>query len=287
MTEAALTIPFSNPSAAAGSDCLKIEQEPWGKDVGQVSNVQGILAISASIYGKRWPQAFCGGLNGVSRATVFVYPCADIGLNYQFKVSHGEVIQQAIEVGYREETIQCSMKLEHEPDYPVMFMGAMAWIGHCYDSRGTITGRPVVSFADGKIVFSKKVYGSVRIRYTAMRHAYQVQISRRQDAIENKYQSVAYAVWNGGIKWIDIDPPARFEEFDGDCGNGAFYHPLLQDGYGDGQLSGTDICLGKYTKLPVAVTADRHIVVNYCSQEQISDKTTESAEYETTRDECD
>lgn len=282
MNEAALTIPFSNPSAAAGGDCLKIEQEPWGKDVGKTTNMQAILAVSAAVYGARWPKAYCGGLDGRFKATVYVYPC-DPHMSYQFKVSHGLVSGRSIGVPIREEVVQCGLQLEHTLDYPALIIVSKAWPGSCYDNRGTVTSRPTVTVDGNKVTLNKQVYGSLRIRYLVIRHIYDVTVSKRLDALENTYQSVAFCVFNGGVEWIDIEAPAGFEDTDGECGNGGIYDE-------DGnliRLSGVDICSPDYHKLPVAVTADRRIKVDFCSQETISDKTNETVDYDSQREECD
>lgn len=287
MSESEISITFANRSQSS-RDCVLIEQEPWGRDVGETSNMQGILAISAAVSGGRWPEVNCAGSNGEFNATVYVYTCDDVGLDYQFKVSHGTVSMRVTEIMYREEVVQCSLQLEHELDYPVRSVGAMSWIGNCYDSGGSVTSRPIVTIQDDNtVLLSKKVWGSLRVRYTVLRHTYHVTIQRRWAALENKYNSVAYAVWDGGVKWLDIEAPTNFEAFDGDCGNGAFYNPNLQDGYNDGQLSQTDICKPEYTKLPVAVTADRMRTVEYCSQETLSDTTNETTDYEQMESECD
>ncbi len=283
MDEAALTVSFSNPSAvSAAGDCLKIEQKPWGKDVGKTSNMQAIHGIAAAVNGGRWPDMYCGGLNGVFVGTVYAYPC-DPYLIYQFKVSHGLVTSKMVEVAVREEIIQCSMQLEHATDYPVLSMLAQAWIGHCYDHNGNITGRPVVTEIDNKIVFDQEVYGSLRVQYQVLRHVYRVTVSKRLSSIENNYQSIAYAVWNGGVIWIDIEAPANFEAFDGDCGNGAWYD-------GDGNLIDLSprgsMCVNDKTKIPVAVTADKNVTMDYCNQEEIESVISETVDYEEIWDEC-
>jgi len=289
MAEASLTINFTPLSSSVSRDCLKIEQEPWGKDVGETTNMQGVAGIVAAITGSLWPDRKCGA-NGIGEftATVYVYSCENIGRNYQFKVSHGSVSGRTIETAYREELVQCSMQLEHNTDYPVKQIATTAWIGHCYDERGTMTGRPEVDISDdGKITLSKKVWGSLRIRYTVERHIYEVTINRRFGALENKYVSVAYAVWDGGIKWIDIDAPANFEEFDGDCENGAYWKNIFDE---NGNLIGNngqgtaDICGHRYRTVPTAVSADRNITVDYCTQEVTGDSVSERVEDDETTD---
>lgn len=283
MTEAGLTISFTNPSAAAAADCaLKIEQKPWGKDVGKTSNMQAIYGIAAAVNGGRWPAMYCGGLNGVFVGTVYAYPC-EPHLSYQIKVSHGLVTARTIEIAIREEIIQCSLKLEHDTDYPVLSMLSKSWVGHCYDNEGNITGRPIVTEVDNKIVFDQAVYGSLRVRYQVLRHVYEVTVSKRLNSIENNYQSVAYGVWDGGVIWIDIEAPAGFEAFDGDCGNGAWYD---EDGNLIGLSPRGDVCVEDKTRIPTAVIADKNVTVDYCSGEETEAVIRETVDYEKIWDEC-
>ena len=282
MADVALNIGFAN-STDDQYNCLLLEQEPWGEDVGETSELQGIQAISAAINGTAWPEVNCGGLNAEFNAIIYAYPCSS-GMSYNFKVSHGSVSTRAIDIVYREEIVQCSMKLSHTLDYPVQSMGATSWIGHCYNASGNITQAPAVSIDGRNVLFSEEVYGSFRVRYVVIRHIYYVTVSERTNAIENTYQSVVYAVWDGGVNWLDIEAPANFETYAGDCGNGAFYDDGdgdgLQDGYEDGQLSQTSVCSDKYVNVPSVVEADRKITVDYCSQEVIEDTTTERVEDE-------
>lgn len=263
MAESTLGISFSKETLGIRS-CFKIEQKPWGADVGKTTTLQAIVGISAAIYGNEWPNMRCGGLNGIFEADVYVYPC-DSSTPFQFRVSHGTVRSSTVEIAYREEIVQSSLQLQATPEYPVQSMGTVAWIGNCYDASGNVTTRPTVTLENNVLTFSKKVFGSVRVRYTVFRYIYSVEVSKRLLALENKYQSVAYVVWDGGVKWCDVEAPADFEQFDGLCGNGGDYDDGEGEGDGeDGDGDGDD-------GLPTANGADRKIVIDYCSQEQISD----------------
>ena len=263
------------------SSYLKLEQEPWSDNVGKMSTTRGMLVIAAAANGGLFPEVFCGGLNGTFNATVHVYPYP-AELPFTLKVSHGHVASRFMALPIREETIQCGFQTELSPEYPVHVWGGVQWVGNCYDRNGNIVPRPTVTRVGNILKLSEQVYGSIRIRYTVVRHTYTISISSRTDAIENKYQSVAYAVFDGGVVWLDVTAPAGFEEFDGDCGNGAFYDDsLLPDGYTDGQLSQTTLCSTRYTRYPIAARADKEVEVDYCTQEVISEKISAStADYE-------
>lgn len=287
MSEAALTISFISPAAASADLGLKIEQEPWGKDVGKTSTIQTIAAIRHILNGSPMPTLNCGGANGMFRTRVFVYP-ADLETAFQFKLSNGLVISNAIEFPIREEIIHCGMMLEQTTDYPVHSIISGAWLGDCYDGNGARTTHPDVEIDGNKITFAKQVYGSVRLRYLVYRRVYVVQISKRETALENKYKCLAFCVYDGGVEWIDVEAPAGFEETGGACENGDIFK-YMEDlkTWLNGRIGHVDICQHRYRTVPVAAYADQKIKVAFCPQEIVSDTTTENVDTETEEIECD
>jgi hypothetical protein len=148
-------------------------------------------------------------------------------------------------------------------------MITLAWIGNCYNRDGSYAPHPDVTYSDGEIKLSAEVFGSLRVRYSVLRIAFVVQIRRREGEFEHKYDSVAYVVLDNGVEFIEIESPANFEKFDGDCQNGAYYGV---DGTSDGSLI-YGPCSGY--KYPVAARANRYKNVDYCSQIQIDETTYE------------
>ena len=288
-----LNISLGLSQYADDSDYVIIEQKPWAKDVGRTSNSQGILAIGTMIFGEELfggvlPLPNCGGADGFD-APVYVYP-SSADLNYVFDVSHGGASSAiatsdksesdvasgkplgVVGVVTREEVVQCGYNSSANTEYPVQRMVSKQWIGKCYDSVGNVVSRPSVTQKGRALFFSKKVYGSVRVKYKVHRVTYTVRVPERDDSIENNFQSVAFCRWDGGVEYKEIEAPSGYEITLGDCDNG------LPDG-SDGS---TDICpddrgQGSY---PVAVHADRHTKVDYCSQQITSDKVTESVDYD-------
>lgn len=266
-----LTINLANP-AADERDYVLIEQEPWPEDVGRTSASQGAIAIGAMLFGGALPLPNCGGL-GAFDTPVYVYPSRS-DLHYLFNVSHGQFQSGVVEVLTREEMVQCSLQEDAELDYPVRSRISMQWIGPCYNENGQVVGRPIVKQIGRKLFFNKKVYGSIRVKYTVYRRTYNVCISSRQDAIENNFDCVAFCVWKGGLEHKEIEAPDGYGISFGNCGNG-LYHPLIN---GDG--SSTDVCQPDWGQgtYPKAVRADKLTKVDYCSQQILSEKITESEE---------
>ncbi len=257
---------------------VMIEQEPWPKDVGQTSKNQGILAMGSMIFGGTLPSANCGGLSEFS-TPVYVYPSAYF-LRFTFHISHGDMILESASYDVREEIVQCSLSETALLDYPVHAMILMQWVGDCYGSDGSVISKPIITIdktVDGRtLTFSDKVYGSLRVKYYVKRYTYKARIEEREDSIENNFQSVVFAIWDGGISFEEIEPPSGFEETVGNCDNG-IYDPL-----GEGWLDflnryGANITGGyNSSTLPEIIKADKFTVVEYCSQEIQSERIVES-----------
>lgn len=254
---------------------MLIEQEPWGKDVGRTSMLQGIQGIQASIYGGLFPDPNCGGLNGFD-TPIYVFPSRP-ELNVKFALSHGSFMPCKVENVIREEVVQCGLQDSAEIDYPPVGIVTLSWIGKCYDESGNELPKPAVVVIGRRLSFSQKVFGSIRARYSVYRKTYACRIEERDDSIENNFDAVAYARWNGGVVWLEINPPSGYDATRGNCGNGVYG----QDGGGN-----SDICSPQGSKYPVAARANRHTKVVYCLQEIMSDETTEIIDYDNDKQPC-
>lgn len=275
MSEQTLAISFSLPSGEDDDhEYLIIEQEPWGEDVGKTTFLQGLTGIAAVVYGRLYYEKNCqGDANGFDMK-VYVYP-SSVSMSYQFHISHGEYTPAGSEIIVRDEMIQCGFEDSAEINYPrsSTALPSLQWLGPCYDNTGTIVSRPTITMEGRTILFSKKVYGSLRVRYSVYRVTYNVRVEERDDSIENNFQSVVYCNWDGGIKWLNIDPPSGYDYDKGDCGNGFYGY---YDEYGNWvwatSLPGsTEIDPDDEDEIPVAPERDRKIVKDYCSQETTSD----------------
>lgn len=241
--------------------------------------LQGIQGIQSSIYGGLFPDPNCGGLNNFD-TPIYVFPSRS-DLNCTFKLSHGDFMPCRVENKIREEVVQCSLQDSADIDYPPVGSVNLSWIGKCYDESGNEILRPTVVVSGRKLTFSEKVYGSVRARYTVYRKTYNCRIEKRDDSIENNFDAVAYVRWNGGIVWLEIDPPSGYDATEGNCGNGVYDQGDQGDGGGD-----TEICSPQGSRYPSAARANRHTEVDYCRQEVKSDETTEIIDYDNDKEPC-
>lgn len=267
--ETTFSLPFSLPSGdEIENKYLLIEQEPWGKDVGKTTALQAFAGITAAIYGIDWPRTNCMGDAEGYDAKVYVYPSI-IGMSFRFHITHGEYVSKGAKILIRDETVQCGFNKSVDLNYPCRARPSLQWLGRCYDFTGAIVSKPVVTIEGSRLFFSKQVYGSLRVRYTVIRYTYDVRVEERDESIENNFDSVVYCNWNGGIKWLKINPPSGYDYTKDDCGNGAWF-----DAYGNLILGGGGSVIidpEEDPKPPIAPEVDRKIVIAYCEQELKSD----------------
>ncbi len=270
MSEQTLAVNFSLPSRGDQEDYILIEQEPWPKDVGRTTVLQGLTAMSAILFATPFPSVNCGGDSIGFNTPIYVYP-SRMSLIYTFYMYNGEYNPGVMSFDYREEMKQCGLVDSIELDYPPLATPSLQWIGDCYDDRGVITSKPLITVIDRTISFSKRVYGSFRARYRVYRKIYNVRVESRDDSIENNFDSIAYCVWNGGIAWEKCKPPSGYDITGADCNNGI--NP-------DGSFGGTNMRMGSGDEEPydpedideplVADGVDLEIKVHYCDQVEIS-----------------
>lgn len=199
------------------------------------------------------PSNSCGGSDGLFIATVYAYLYQQ-NLNYFIDTSYGAIGERAAEDITFLEGIQLSLKDTIDFSYPNEGIISTEWVGPVYNSLGETVQRPSFTANNRSITFSEKVYGYLKVRYNITRHRYSVTVYGRniEDAAinEDKYNSTVYAVWDGGINWIQLESPYGFEDFDGECGNGVILD-VTPDDDPDGP--------------PKASPDDKDIFIDYCT----------------------
>lgn len=265
MSAAPLSITFSNQSLSQEPfDALLIEQDDWKPYTGIVTK-KDVVRYLASIF---WPeesfnpQFDCGIVGGEMICPIYVYPYTQ-GLAYQFKTSYGTLSERAEDTIDVTETVNFSLDTEVTTKYPVRELKSVEWVDVVYDETGTITTAESITFENMTLTIGTPVYGSARVEYTTERHAYVLTVTPRTDVAENLFSAAVFAVYAGGIQWLEIEPPPGADEY----------------------LEGTEDCsfgwrsTGSVTypddsgNRPKAAYADRKIVMDYCSNTQISDDT--------------
>ncbi len=272
MSEQTLSVNFSLPSRGDEEDYILIEQEPWPKDVGKTTVLQGLAGMSAMLFNTPFPPVNCGGDAEGYDTDIYVYP-SRIGLIFSFYIFNGTYTPKIAPTSFRDEMKQCGLVDSIELDYPPLAMPSLQWIGDCYDERGAITSKPIITVIGRTISFSKKVYGSFRARYSVYRKVYSVRVESRDDSIENNFEGIAYCVWNGGVAWEKCKPPSGYDVTGDDCGNGINSDGSFGAHPGDlGSVEGDEGTPSEAedNEPLVAEAADLEIKVRYCEQTELS-----------------
>ena len=256
MSNVQLALSLSNPSEGI-DDLLFLEQQQPDPYVGKLTKGQMAIATLGWLNPDLGYDVDnnCGGDDGMFSTTVYAYLYKQ-DLEYTLAVSYGSLGKARVQETTYTEIIKCSLKDSVDFSYPNEEVLSSSWVGNTYDSVGNLVNKPQYTYDNRSVFFTDKVYGSLRIRYKVIRHAYGLTISSRKiddDTVtENKYQSVAYAIWSSDIDWIEVVTPYGFEETDGFCGNGSITRidPDPEQPW-----------------VPTAQPRDKTIKINYCTQE--------------------
>ena len=260
MVAQSLTLSFTGQSSDRSPvDALMIEQEPWTKYTGYLTKTSLVKALVNRLYGGQYSGLVDCGMDGDQLSVaVHVYPYNPF-LSYNFFASSGVLSSPVVDQFDHEEIVNIALDESAGLQYPAQEIISADWLGDVWDVDGNIIAGPDPAIDQQGIVFARPVYGALRVQYAVIRHVYQLDVVRRQ-AVENQYSSVVYAVYDGGLRWLEIEPPPGAEEFaaGSECGYGS-----------GGSGSVTDESGGS---IPTEVFGNRVIKKDYCSQDIIRDE---------------
>lgn len=233
---------------------LFIEQENYGRYDGFLS-LAGMYNLLFNLLDGELPDdpecyPDCG-------TNVYVYRY-DLTLNYKLYVSYGSLGQKIQEETFYIEKVRVSMESEVGLKYPCFGEITSRWLGDkVWDKNGREIATPSYTVEIDKVVFDEPVYGTLLLAYKINRDAYALALPKREGADQNKYTSVAYAIYSGGPTWLELEPPPGAEETDQQCkgggGGGTVNPPEPED------------------SPPYAPNVDAKKVIDYCTQEVTSD----------------
>lgn len=257
MTQSSLTITYAQP-VPEQRDLLLIEQEEWARTTGVVTTAEMLRYVSAFVYNQLYRGSTnCSMVDGRLVCTVNVYPRVS-GLAYQLHASWGELSGPRGGLVEITEILNFTLTTEERVKYPCRSISAVRWLAECYDPSGAVVDAPALTIAGDAITIPAPVYGSVEVRYQTERYQHTLAIPRRDEALEEMFTAAVYALYQGGLTWIEIDLPSSFDEATATerCG-----------------FSGTaSVTWPEDDPRPVADNPyRRHTLVDYCSQTIISD----------------
>lgn len=189
-------------------DLLKLEQEPWDRYIGVVSLIKIARYLKRVLYGEEGEtEVDCGvGDDNVLITAICAFPLVP-DLVYQLYTSYGSLGSRRVENIERDEIITVNLSRSARTKYPASVIHSYEWVGDCYDRNNRPTSHPGISTDGEDLQFTKEVYASVRVKYTAVRHVYLLTVAAREDALEDFFGAVVYGLYRGGISWLELSAP--------------------------------------------------------------------------------
>lgn len=159
--------------------------------------------------------------DGCMTATIYAYP-VPWNLRYRLHVTHGSVSSRVERVQEFRELIQVRLQdpgTAIRPDYPVRQLIDYEWFGDVYNSEGDVINGPNIEVIENELFLDGRVYGTIDVTYSVERHFYTVEIQPDYSRPEgDEYKSVAYAPFEGGVEWEEIDPAPSVNFDASSCG---------------------------------------------------------------------
>ncbi len=228
-----ITLIYSGPPGADAADFVLLEQQEWDKNVNRLTKLGVIGYLNNLLYGGTDITENCS--DAARGYHVYAYPSRP-DLNYSIGCSQGSLGPSRIEQLVYSEIINCDLKTELTPRYPVMEIKTFGWIGDPLGLEGHVVERPELTLTPANtLLISDPVYGSVLITYSLIRHARTLAINPLPGAVENALQCWIYALWPGGRRTLEYNFPEGDDLINdaggvGVCqGSRTLYHGTIND----------------------------------------------------------
>lgn len=208
--EQSVGIQFSNSQSSEG-DYIILEQAEYPSGTGYTTKANIIGVISSYLYSFDTVTVDCGVEDGTFTTTMYAYPSSE-GLNFFTGLTYGtsgDGVHKTITVT---ETISFKLTNEEQVSYPIKEIVNVSWNGRVFDENGRTTNNPSLSFNGRTVTSDKTTYSQVEITYKTFRVSYKLTISAREDSVENVFQSVFYAVFDGGVVMKEVKAPDGAED---------------------------------------------------------------------------
>lgn len=246
-----LTIEMTKSGAEFGE--VIMEQEAWSSGDNRVTYLDIVSAIADSLYETEDADAItCETGSGAYNSTLYIYPTT---LSIEADITNGTIGEGIVEEHSVVQDIQFKLTEEQSVKYPILSFESGVWLDKTYDGSGSVVAEPSYVVDGNTIRLSDKVYGTLRTKYTTVRHRYSLLVPAMEDEIENIFQSVAWCRWSGGAQLLELNAPDNAEENafqENDCK----YRSLLKGGKSP-----------ESPDPPTVEGADETILIDYCSQQ--------------------
>jgi hypothetical protein len=205
-------------------ELLVLEQEDWDQDTGLVTKanlarfIYSLLQSMTTGNKVTFPLATdCGLEDGDLVTKIFAYPKVD-GLVFTIAVTNGTLESQGIETITNTDLLSFQGTSEETLDYPCHSVISKEVKGGTFDSDKNSLSEPEITIDGDTVSLSFSAYTAVKVVYETIRYVYKLTIPAR-DSTYNKYASVVYAYYSGGVVWLDVDEPDTLDDSeDSVCG---------------------------------------------------------------------
>lgn len=205
-----LSVSFSNPSPRRLR--VVVEQDEWGKK-GQVSTLSTVLHLGYIIFGAGGQPTLDCGVDGdgnyLSGVSIYV---ADESVVFDYGITRGVIGATTVGVVVKEESVSFSLDTAVTTKYPVLEGVSFKWSVTPWNAKAEEVPGAVLDFIGDEVKSSQPVYGTAIIKYKTVQHYIKITVDPRTEAEENRYQSVFWCRWDGGVILTDLKPPPNAEE---------------------------------------------------------------------------
>jgi hypothetical protein len=258
----ALTIQYAPPSDS-GAGYVALEQEPWPKFTGYLTQGGVIAYVKSLLFGDPTTgqdnEDDCGMWGGSFSTKMYACPYPH-GLHYTAGLSHGSVGGRVIQQENYAEVVLLQQANTATLRYPTDRIISAEWLADAYDIYGRTTSRPRITTTGGRVTVDRVVYGAMLVVYEVVRHIYGLAIGRRENYAENLITSHFYAVWDGGNNSLACRPPP-----DGEDGAHCRHDDDLITGYTGGNMRpGAGDDNGDDDDLPTVRPKDENYSYDWC-----------------------
>lgn len=243
--------PYSDDSAHG---FVELEQGPVvNPNTNFLTKAQAVGYISTWMFGTPPPPENCS--NGIFERTIYAYPSRS-GLAFRIGTSKGVLASAGMEPYEKVEIRQVEYETNiYSGGLPGEAVSAI-WQGETYDYFGDSIVPPSLRPTGDTVDIGREAYGAVVITRRGTRYVYRLSISPPFEEDENSFQAVVYAVWDGGVRGLQVTAPDGVVE--DECNNRFGRTPS------DGDLTGVD----EDDNEPEYVEgSDTTYYVDYCTNE--------------------
>ena len=193
---------------------LILEQTPWSSNIGVVTKEVIIKKIQDLLagFGADKTGVDCG-MDAIDKySSLVVAYLYDRDLVYDIGISSGTLSEQPL-IFDKDiiQTVDFNMTTSAPLDYPAHSEVSIVWQQGPWDEDGGEISSFVQKVTGNALEVNKKLNGTATLTYKTVAHSYGFTITA-DDGVEDRFKSVAWARWDGGVEHIELKAPPNADE---------------------------------------------------------------------------